>query len=86
MTYVNNTTKKIIASGTTVLGTTFGAISSLMLFYAFMMIFTFFILFYRRLLFRFIVWVFDETNKSIVVDIAENIQSILRQYILGLLL
>ena len=86
MTYVNNTTKKIIASGTSVLGTTFGAISSLMLFYAFMMIFTFFILFYRRLLFRFIIWVFNEDNKSVVVDIAENIQSILRQYILGLLL
>ena len=86
MTYVNNTTKKIIASSTSVLGTTFGAISSLMLFYVFMMIFTFFILFYRRLLFRFIVWVFDENNKSIVVDIAENIQSILRQYILGLFL
>jgi len=86
MTYVNNTTKKIIASGTSVLGTTFGAISSLMLFYAFMMIFTFFILFYRRLLFRFIIWVFNEDNKAVVVDIAENIQSILRQYILGLLL
>lgn len=86
MAYVNNTTKKIIASGTTVLGTTFGAISSLMLFYAFIMIFTFFILFYRRLLFRFIIWVFDEHNKAIVVDIVENIQSILRQYILGLLL
>ena len=86
MTYVNNTTKKIIASGTSVLGTTFGAISSLMLFYAFMMIFTFFILFYRRLLFRFIIWVFNEDNKSTVMDIAENIQTILRQYILGLLL
>jgi putative permease len=86
MTYVNSTTKKIIESGTSVLGTTFDAISSLMLFYAFIMIFTFFILFYRRLLFRFIVWVFNEDNKSIVVDIMENIQSILRQYILGLLL
>ncbi|WP_461451175.1 AI-2E family transporter [Mucilaginibacter sp.] len=86
MTYVDNTTKKLLASGTSVLGTTFGAISSLMLFYAFIMIFTFFILFYRRLLFRFIVWVFNEDNKSIVVDIMQNIQSILRQYILGLLL
>lgn len=86
MTYVNNTTKKIIASGTTVIGTTFGAISSLMLFYAFIMIFTFFILFYRRLLFRFILWVFNDDNSKVVFDIVENIQSILRQYILGLLL
>jgi len=86
MTYIDNTTKKIIDSGTDVLGTTFGAISSLMLFYAFIMIFTFFILFYRRLLFRFLIWVFNDDNKSTVVDIAENIQIILRQYILGLLL
>jgi predicted PurR-regulated permease PerM len=85
MTYVDNTTKKIIASGTNVLGTTFGAISSLMLFYSFIIIFTFFILFYRRLLFRFILWVFEDSSE-IVFDIVENIQSILRQYILGLLL
>jgi len=86
MTYINNTTKKIIASGTDVISTTFGAISSLMLFYTFIMIFTFFILFYRRLLFKFVLWVFDKDNEPIVYDIVENIQSILRQYILGLLL
>jgi predicted PurR-regulated permease PerM len=86
MTYINNTTKKLIASGTDVIETTFGAISSLMLFYTFIMIFTFFILFYRRLLFKFIIWVFNEDNAPIVHDIVENIQSILRQYIIGLLL
>ena len=86
MTYINNTTKKIIASGTDVIGTTFGAISSLMLFYTFIMIFTFFILFYRRLLLKFVIWVFNEDNAPVVHDIVENIQSILRQYILGLLL
>ena len=86
MTYIDSTTKKMIASGSDVIGTTFGAISSLALFYAFIMIFTFFILFYRRLLFRFIVWVFNDDNKATVVDIVENIQKILRQYILGLLL
>ena len=86
MTYVDSTAKKIMASGTDVLGTTFGAISSLMLFYVFIMIFTFFILLYRRLLIRFIIWVFRDENEHIVMDIVENIQSILRQYILGLLL
>jgi predicted PurR-regulated permease PerM len=86
MTYINNTTKKIIESGGDVLQTTFGAISSLMLFYVFIMIFTFFILFYRKLLFKFVLWVFDKDNEPIVYDIVENIQSILRQYILGLLL
>ncbi|MGN6178108.1 MAG: AI-2E family transporter [Mucilaginibacter sp.] len=86
MAYVHDTTKKIIAAGTDVLGTTFGAVSGLMLFYSFTLIFTFFILFYRRLLFRFVIWVFDEDNATTVFDVTENIQAILRQYILGLLL
>ncbi len=86
MAYVHSTTQKILAKGTDVLGTTFGAVSGLMLFYAFILIFTFFILFYRRLLFRFMVWVFNDDNSTTVFDIIENIQAILRQYILGLLL
>ena len=84
--YVNNTAKKIIASGTEVVGTTFGAVSSLMLFYVFILIFTFFILFYRRLLLQFVLKVFSHDHHDTVHDIVENIQSILRQYILGLLI
>jgi len=38
------------------------------------------------LLIRFMVWVFRDENEHVVMDIVENIQSILRQYILGLLL
>jgi len=86
MSYVNDTTKKIMASGGDVLGETFGAISSLMLFYVFILIFTFFILLYRRLLIRFVVWVFNDDHTETVHDIVSNVQSILRQYILGLLL
>lgn len=84
--YIHNTTKKIMASGASVLGTTFGALSSLLLFYLFIIIFTFFILFYRRLLLSFLVSAFREENSKIVYDIIENIQSIIRQYIIGLLL
>ncbi|MGZ3756855.1 MAG: AI-2E family transporter [Mucilaginibacter sp.] len=84
--YVNNTAKKIIASGTEVVGTTFGAVSSILLFYIFILVFTFLILFYRRLLFKFILQAFSDEHEPIVHDIAENIQSILRQYIIGLLI
>lgn len=85
-TIINNTKNEIMSSGSSVLGETFGAISSLMLFYLFILIFTFFILLYRRLLLQFTVWVFNPENASIVHDVVENIQSILRKYILGLLL
>ncbi|HVW98762.1 MAG TPA: AI-2E family transporter [Mucilaginibacter sp.] len=86
MSYLHSTTQKIMASGSDVLGTTFGALSSLMLFYTFILIFTFFILLYRRILIHFIVWVFTDSYETVVRDIVQNIQSILRQYILGLLL
>jgi len=86
ISYLNAGTTKLVASGTDVLSETFDALSSLMLFYVFILIFTFFILLYRSLLIRFIVWVFSDEYSTIVHDIVENIQRILRQYILGLLL
>jgi putative permease len=86
MDYVHDATTKLMSSSSAVIGTTLGAVSSLMLFYSFILIFTFLILLYRRLLLRFLVWVFSEENSAIVYDIVENIQSILRKYILGLLL
>jgi putative permease len=84
--FLANTEHKLLARGGEVVGTTFGAVSSLLLFYVFIMIFTFFILFYRKLLFSFVLQAFGKDNESTVHDIVENIQGILRQYILGLLL
>jgi len=86
MTYVEDTEKKIIASGSDVIEETFGAISSILGFYVFSLIFCFFTLLYRRILFKFIVWVFSDDHTHVVHDIVENVQKILRQYILGLLL
>lgn len=86
MDYVHNATNKIMSSGTEVLGTTFGAISSLLLFYSFIIIFTLLILLYRRLLFKFLLQVSGSGSQQTVHDIVENVQKILRQYILGLLL
>lgn len=86
MDYVHSATNKLMSSGTEVIGTTFGAVSSLMLFYSFIIIFTFLTLFYRTILFRFLIKAFTEDNSHTVIDIVENIQTILRQYILGLLL
>ena len=84
--FIKNTGEKLMQSGTEVVGTAFGAVSSLLLFYLFIMIFTFFILFYRKLLFNFILQAFGHDNQPVVHDIVENIQKILRQYILGLLI
>jgi putative permease len=86
MAYVHTTTNKLMSSGTAVIGQTFLSVSSLMLFFAFIIIFTFLLMLYRRLLLQFVLRAFGPKHTQLVHDIAENIQTILRQYIIGLLL
>jgi putative permease len=86
MTYVNNATSKLLESGGSVLGDVFVSFSSFILFQVFIMIDTFFLLYYRRLIIRFLVSVFKDDNSIVVYDIIAQVQSRIRQYILGLVL
>jgi predicted PurR-regulated permease PerM len=83
---VNNATSKLLESGGSVLGDVFVSFSSFVLFLVFILIDTFFLLYYRRLIIRFLVAVFRDENSNVVYDIIAQIQSRIRQYILGLLL
>ncbi len=86
MTYVNNATSKLLESGGSVLGDVFVSFSSFVLFLVFILIDSFFLLYYRRLIIRFLVSVFRDENSNVVYSIIAQIQSRIRQYILGLLL
>jgi putative permease len=86
MTYVNNATSKLLESGGSVLGDVFVSFSSMVLFLVFILIDSFFLLYYRRLIIRFLVSVFRDENSNVVYAIIAQIQSRIRQYILGLLL
>ncbi|HEX3934897.1 MAG TPA: AI-2E family transporter [Puia sp.] len=86
MTYVNSATSKLLETGGSVLGGLALSVSSLLLTLVFILIDTFFLLYYRRLIIRFLVAVFREENAVIVYDIIAQVQSRIRQYILGLLL
>jgi predicted PurR-regulated permease PerM len=86
MTYVNNATSKLLESGGSVLGDVFVSFSSFILFQVFIMIDTFFLLYYRHLIIRFLVSVFRDDNSVVVYDIIAQVQSRIRQYILGLVL
>jgi len=86
MTYVNNATSKLLESGGSVLGDVFVSFSSFVLFLVFILIDSFFLLYYRRLIIRFLVSVFRDENSNVVYAIIAQIQSRIRQYILGLLL
>lgn len=86
MTYVNNATSKLLETGSSVIGDVVVSFSSVLLTLVFILIDTFFLLYYRRLIIRFLVSVFKEENSVIVYDVLAQIQSRIRQYILGLLL
>jgi predicted PurR-regulated permease PerM len=85
MTYVNNATSKLLETGGSVLGDVVVSFSSVLLTLVFILIDTFFLLYYRRLIIRFLVAVFKEENSLIVYDVLAQVQSRIRQYILGLL-
>lgn len=86
MKYVHNATDKMLSSSTSMIGATVLSLSSILLFLVFIMIDTFFLLFYRRLIIKFLVAVFSEENSATVYDIVAQVQYIIRKYILGLLL
>jgi putative permease len=85
-TYINDAASSFISTGTVVLSGLVQSISSIMFFLVFIMIDTFFLLYYRRLIVKFLVAVFKEENSVIVYDIIRNVQAIIRNYIVGLLI
>ncbi|MEO5911339.1 MAG: AI-2E family transporter [Pelobium sp.] len=86
LNYVHSATSKMISSSSVVVGTTILSISSILLFLLFIFIYTFFFLLYRSLIMKFLERVFLEENKKLVHDIIEEIQYIIRKYIIGLLI
>ncbi len=83
--YVHNTTGKIMTSGTAIIGSTLLTLSSLLLFFVFTFIYTFLFLVYRSLIKKFLISVFLDENSEVVNDVIEQVQSIIRKYIVGLL-
>lgn len=86
LSYVHTATGKVMDSGTAVIGTTLLSLSSVVLFFVFTFIYTFFFLLYRKLIMKFLESVFQEENKKTVHDIIEQVQFIIRKYIIGLLI
>ncbi len=86
LNYVHTATGKLLDSGTVMIGATLISLSSMLLFLVFTFIYTFLFLVYRTLIMKFLVAVFLEENAGVVHDIVEQVQYIIRKYIVGLLL
>ena len=83
---VNSAASKVMSPDTALVGATVLSLSSILLFLVFTFIYTFFFLLYRRLILKFLESVFLDENKAIVYEIIEQVQYIMRKYIIGLLI
>ena len=86
MTYVHNATEKAMSASSVMVGAMVLSLSSILLFLVFTFIYTFFFLLYRKRIMEFLVSVFLEENKQVVHDVIEQVQYMIRKYILGLLI
>lgn len=89
MNIVQSATGNISAGGptaTTAIGVTVLTASYIILFWVFVIIDTFFLLIYRRLLLQFLIAVFRKENAIAVYEVVERIKYIITKYITGLML
>jgi putative permease len=83
--YIDKTTSKVLGSSGSFIEKTFLSLSTFLLLSVFTIIYTMFILLYRRHLMRFIIAVFAENHHPVIYEISTEIKSIVRKYITGLL-
>lgn len=86
---MQSATNKISDGGvgtTTAIGITLITASSILLFWVFAIIDTFFLLFYRKLLLQFLTRIFKQENAIAVYEVIERIKFIISKYISGLIL
>lgn len=83
---MNSATSRISGGGSDAIGVTVLTASSVLLFWVFVIIDTFFLLFYRRLLMHFLIAVFKKENAIAVYEVMERIKYIISKYITGLML
>lgn len=86
MDYLNQGLEKLLSSSGVILSTTVTMFSSIMAFFLFSALFLIFILNYRRVLYAFIVSVFNEKHFRKVNEIIFEVQKIIKDYITGLVI
>ena len=82
--YLNKAMTDSLGAGTSIVGQTILSISSTALLFVFTLLYTFFLLFYRTHISTFFVRLFHANYKPVVLDVFEQIQFIVKKYMLGL--
>ncbi len=84
--FINNTSDSLLHFNGAVVGKTLLSISSLVLFVVFVLIYTIFILCYRRLLVKVVVVTFTDKYFVLISEILTEVKQIIKGYIVGLFL
>ena len=84
--FISNAASHVKDSGTTYIGQTFLTITQMVLFMILIMVYTFFILYYRHTIRRFFFDIFSKNHEAKVTEILLESKSIIQKYIRGLLI
>jgi predicted PurR-regulated permease PerM len=86
MDYLEQLAMGTLGSATSFLSTTLLSVSSLVIFFVFVMLYTFFLLLYRRLLVTFLTRVFKDKHRDILEDVIVQTRYIIKGYLTGLMI
>jgi len=84
--YLSQTLSKSLSQGTAIVGIALISLSSLFILLVFTFLYTFFILIYRRHILRFLLLLNKREHQSIILDIASEVQYVVKKYLIGLIL
>ena len=82
--YLNKAVTDSLGAGTSIVGQTILSISSTALLFVFTLLYTFFLLYYRTHISTFFVRLFRANYKPVVLEVFEQVQFIVKKYMLGL--
>ena len=84
--YLSSTLNKSLSQGTAIVGIALISLSSLFILLVFTFLYTFFILIYRRHILRFLLLLNKREHQEIILDIANEVQYVVKKYLIGLVL
>ena len=84
--YISQTTGKAVTRGGEIIGVTLLSLSSVILLLVFTFLFTFFMLMYRKHLAKFMLINFKEEYHPVVMEVLEQIQFMVKKYLIGLVI
>lgn len=84
--YIAKNAEEVLKRGSGVLGTAVTSVTSMLAASTFVFLGIFFFLLYRSHLVKFIIWCFPPKNQVKVKEVVSEIQSIIKQYIFGLMI